>query len=58
MAKRRFLAEAALEQRLDFVALSETGRDNFAPQFLSSLVVVLILIGIASLHEEDRVVSY
>ena len=38
LAKRRFLAEAALEQRLDFVALSETGRDNFAPQFLSSLV--------------------
>ena len=31
LAKRRFLAEAALEQRLDFVALSETGRDNFAP---------------------------
>ena len=38
LAKRRFLAEIALEQRLDFVALSETGRDNFAPQFLSSLV--------------------
>ena len=31
LAKRKFLAEAALEQRLDFVVLSETGRDNFAP---------------------------
>ena len=37
MAKRRFLAEAAVEHRLDFIALSETGRDNFAPQFLSTL---------------------
>ena len=31
LAKRRFLAETSLEQKLDFVALSETGRDNFAP---------------------------
>ena len=38
LAKRRFLAEASLEHRLDFIALSETGRENFAPQFLSSLV--------------------
>ena len=38
LAKRRFLAEASLKHRLDFIALSETGRDNFAPQFLSSLV--------------------
>ena len=38
LAKRRFLAEASLEHRLDFIALSETGRDNFVPQFLSSLV--------------------
>ena len=37
LAKRRFLAEAAVEHRLDFIALSETGRDNFAPQFLSTL---------------------
>ena len=58
LAKRRFLAEAALEQRLDFVALSETGRDNFAQSFSPLLWVVLISIGIASLHEEDRVVSY
>ena len=38
LAKRRFLTEASLEHRLDFIALSETGRANFAPQFLSSLV--------------------
>ena len=38
MAKRRFLAEASLEHRLDFITLSETGRGNFAPQFLASLV--------------------
>ena len=37
LAKRRFLAEASLEHRLDFIALSETGRDNFAPQFLNTL---------------------
>ena len=37
LAKRRFLAEASVEHRLDFIALLETGRDNFAPQFLNSL---------------------
>ena len=37
LAKRRFLAGASLEHRLDFIALSETGRDNFAPQFLNTL---------------------
>ena len=58
LAKRRFLAETALEQKLDFVALSETGRDNFAPSFSPLWLVVLISIGIASLREEDRVVSY
>ena len=31
LAKRRFLPEASLEHKLDFIALSETGRDNFAP---------------------------
>ena len=33
----RFLAEAFIEHRLDFIALSETGRDNFLPQFLNTL---------------------
>ena len=37
LAKRRFLADASIEHRLDFIALSETGRDNFSPQFLSTL---------------------
>lgn len=37
LAKRRFLAEATLEHHLDFIALMETGRDNFTSQFLSSL---------------------
>ena len=37
LAKRRFLADASIEHRLDFIALSETGRDNFAPQFLNTL---------------------
>ena len=37
MAKRRFLAEASLEHRLDFIALSETGRRNFTSQFLATL---------------------
>ena len=37
LAKRRFLAEASIEHRLDFIALSETGRDNFSPQFLNTL---------------------
>ena len=38
LAKRRFLAEASLEHPLDFIALSKIGRENFAPQFLTSLV--------------------
>ena len=39
LAKRRFVAEASIENQLDFIALSETGRDNFPPppQFLSTL---------------------
>src|SRR5215216_1438741 len=37
LAKRRFLADASIEHRLDFIALSKTGRDNFTPQFLSTL---------------------
>ena len=37
LAKRRFLAEASVEHHLDFITLLETGRDNFAPQFLNSL---------------------
>ena len=37
LAKRRFLAEASIEHRLDFIALSETGRGNSSPQFLNTL---------------------
>ena len=37
MAKRRFLADASIDHSLDFIALSETGRDNFTPHFLSTL---------------------
>ena len=29
LAKRRFLAETTIEQHLEFIALLETGRDNF-----------------------------
>ena len=37
LAKRRFLAEASVEHRLDFIALSETATDNFVPKFLNTL---------------------
>ena len=37
MAKKRFLAEASIEDKLDFIALLEMGKDNFTPQFLGSL---------------------
>ena len=37
LANRRFLAEASVEHRLDSIALSKAGRDNFAPQFLNTL---------------------
>ena len=37
MAKRRFLAETTIEHKLDFIALLETGRDNFTSQFLGTL---------------------
>ena len=37
LAKRRFLADASVEHRLDFIALSETGRANFSPHFLNTL---------------------
>ena len=37
MAKQRFLAETTIEQHLHFIALLETGRDNFTSQFLQTL---------------------
>src|SRR3990170_7280138 len=37
LAMKRFLAESAIEDKLDFIALLETGRDNFTSQFLGSL---------------------
>ena len=37
LAKQRFLADASIEHKLDFIALSETGRNNFSPQFLNTL---------------------
>ena len=37
LAKRRFLVETDVEEKLHFIALLETGRDNFASQFLGSL---------------------
>ena len=37
LAKRRFLADASIEYKLDFIALSVTGRGKFTPQFLSTL---------------------
>ena len=36
-AKHFFIQEIIREQRLDFLALSETGRANFATPFLSHL---------------------
>ena len=58
LAKRRFLAEASLEHHLDSIALSETGRGNFSPQFLSTLSGGLILTGTVSHLEEDLVGFY
>ena len=55
LAKRRFLADASLEHQLDFIALLEAGRDNFTPQFLSTLSGGLTSTGIASRREEDPV---
>ena len=37
LVKRRFLAEASIEHKLDFIALMETGRENFTAQFLTTL---------------------
>ena len=36
-AKRRFLADVSREHKLDFIALLETGRDNFNAQFLQTI---------------------
>ena len=61
MAKRRFLAEASIDYQLDFIALSETGRDNFTPPPPNSLVLysgVSTLTGTAYLQEEDLTGSY
>ena len=37
LAKRRFLAEASVEHKLDFMALLEMGRDNYTSQFLNTI---------------------
>ena len=40
-AKHDFIQESVREQRLDFIALSETGRTNFAAHFLNRLAAGL-----------------
>ena len=40
-AKHDFIQETVREQRLDFLALSETGRSNFANHFLDRLAAGL-----------------
>ena len=52
LAKRRFLAETSIEQKLNFIALLETRRDNFTSQFLGTLSGGMILIGTVYLLEE------
>lgn len=37
LAKPRFLAESSKQFKLDFIALLETGRDNFTLQFHSTI---------------------
>ena len=37
LAKRRFLSDTSVEQKLYFMALLETGRDNFTSQFLNTI---------------------
>ena len=37
LAKRKFLADASVEHKLDFIVLLETGKDNFTSQFLGTL---------------------
>lgn len=37
LAKHRFLAETSKEYKLDFIALLETGRDNFTSQSLGTI---------------------
>ena len=53
LAKRRFLSDTSVEQKLDFMALLETGSDNFTSQFLNTVSGGLILIGIVYLQEGD-----
>ena len=38
LAKKRFLVETDVEEKLHFIALLETGRDNFTSHFLGSLI--------------------
>ena len=58
LAKRRFLADASLEHHLDFIALSETGRGNFTPQFLRTLSGGVDFDWHCPLLEEDPVGFY
>ena len=44
-AKHDFIQETVREQRLDFIALSETGRSNFATHFINRLAAGLVLHG-------------
>ena len=37
LAKTRFLSDVTKEQQLDFIALLETGKKDFAPHTLSGL---------------------
>ena len=58
-AKRRFLSDTSIEQKLHFMALLETSRDNFTLQFLNTVFKDgLILIGTVFLQEVSLEGSY
>ena len=58
LAKRRFLAEASIEHRLDFIACRKLVEVIFRHNFSILYPAVLILTGIICHREEDRVGSY
>ena len=56
-AKHLVVSETIRDFKLDFFAILETGRDNFAAPFLKNLAPGLILCGTLCLHKAGQGVS-
>ena len=58
MAKHKYLSEMVKEEQINFIALSETGRDDFSDTTLKNFCGAEILFGIVWPHMVVQAASF